>query len=138
MKAAVTVSIIFITGLCYYAMSSNNPDWSGNGNRCVGDCYESWLAENGSVVQQEKIKQIAAASSSPAELGETYYAQCIGCHGAQGGGGIGPALTGDITSKLEAYRAGETRGKQSMLMWSVAKPMTDSDINNLAAYVKTF
>ena len=137
MKAAVAVSIIFITSLCYYALSSNNPEWSGNGNRCVGDCYDSWVAENGSVVQQERAKQLAAASASPAELGKTYYAQCIGCHGAQGEGGIGPALAGNIASKLQAYRAGETLGKQSMLMWSVAKPMTDSDIENLAAYVQT-
>lgn len=137
MKAAVAVSIIFITSLCYYALSSNNPAWSGNGNRCVGDCYDSWVAENGSIVQQERAKQLAAASASPAELGKTYYTQCIGCHGAQGEGGIGPALAGDVTGKLQAYRGGETRGKQSMLMWSVAKPMTDSDIDNLAAYIQT-
>jgi cytochrome c553 len=38
-------------------------------------------------------------------------------------------------TKLTAYRAGEERGAQSAMMYPVAKPMTDQDINNIAAYV---
>jgi cytochrome c553 len=43
----------------------------------------------------------------------------------------------DISSKLTAYREGEARGAQSSMMWPVAKPMTDDDIGNLAAYIGT-
>ena len=68
-------------------------------------------------------------------------AQCIACHGAGGEGGVGPKLAGqsveDITSKLSTYRDGGTLGSQSALMWSVAKPMSDKDIRNLAEFVKT-
>jgi cytochrome c553 len=39
--------------------------------------------------------------------------------------------------KLTAYRAGEQRGGQSAMMWPVAKPMADSDIENLAAYISS-
>ena len=62
-------------------------------------------------------------------------------HGADGEGGIGPALEGqsitDIADKLIAYKNGETRGAQSALMWSQAKQLSDGDIDNIAAYVNT-
>ncbi|MEK9656490.1 MAG: c-type cytochrome, partial [Halieaceae bacterium] len=65
--------------------------------------------------------------------------QCIACHGGRGEGGIGPMLAGqtaaDIVAKLAAYRAGEERGAQSAMMYPVAKPMTDADLDNIAAYV---
>ena len=41
----------------------------------------------------------------------------------------------DIVAKLTAYRAGEERGAQSAMMYPGAQPMTDQDIENLAAYV---
>ena len=41
----------------------------------------------------------------------------------------------DIVAKLTAYRAGEGRGAQSAMMYPVAKPMTDADINNIGAYI---
>jgi len=41
----------------------------------------------------------------------------------------------DIVAKLTAYRAGEERGAQSAMMYPVAKPMTDADLDNIAAFV---
>ena len=141
MKNPIVYFSIGLTGLLYYAMTANNPAWSGNTHRCVGECFDAYIAQNGTPAQQEVRKQEVLAQASPAELGKAYYAQCIGCHGANGGGGVGPQLAGKgvdyITNRLVAYRAGDTVGNQSMLMWSVAKPMTDTDINNLAEYVET-
>ena len=141
MKNPIVYFSIGLTGLLYYAMTANNPAWSGNTHRCTGACFDAYVAQNGTPAQQEVRKQEVLAQASPAELGKTYYAQCIGCHGANGEGGVGPQLAGqssfDIQSKLMSYRAGETLGNQSMLMWSVAKPMTDVDIDNLSAYVET-
>ena len=106
----------------------------------MGECYEDWKAANGGgIADVETAKQVALAAASPAALGEKYYGQCIACHGSRGEGGIGPMLAGqagsDIVAKLTAYRAGEERGAQSAMMYPVAKPMTDADIDNLAAYV---
>lgn len=141
MKNPIVWFVAFTFGLCYYALASNDPAWSGNGNRCVGDCYQEYVATNGTIIEQEQRKQELLAQASPAELGKRYYAQCIGCHGANGEGGVGPKLAGQdaltITNKLVSYRSGETLGAQSALMWSVAKPMTDADIDNLGAYVET-
>ena len=38
---------------------------------------------------------------------------------------------------VTAYRNGEERGAQSAMMWPVAKPMADADIDNLAAYLSS-
>ncbi len=132
-----------VAGVIWYAMGTNNPEWTGNQNACVGECYEAWQADNGgNIAEVEAEKQAALAAASPEALGEAYYGQCVACHGGGGEGGIGPMLAGqaseDIVAKLTTYRAGEPRGAQSAMMWPVAKPMSDDDIANLAAYVATF
>lgn len=132
--------LVAVSGVIYAGTTGNNPEWTGNKNVCVGECYEAWKEANGgSIAAVEAEKQAAMAAASPEKLGEAYYGQCIACHGGGGEGGIGPQLAGqaadDIVAKLTAYRAGEQRGAQSAMMWPVAKPMTDTDISNIAAYV---
>ena len=77
----------------------------------------------------------------PADKGKRLYPVCAACHGGKGEGGIGPALAGQtsdaIASKLAAYKAGETIGAQSALMWGQAAGLSEEDIANLAAYIST-
>lgn len=136
----VAAFVVVVSGLIWIGTQGNNADWTGNRNQCVGECYENWKTENGGgIAEVEGIKQAALAAASPAALGEKYYGQCIACHGGRAEGGIGPTLAGqpttDIVAKLTAYRAGEERGPQSSMMYPVAKPMSDVDIDNIAAYV---
>jgi len=136
----VAAFIVIISGLIWVGTNTNDDDWTGNRNQCIDECYEDWKATNGGgIADVEQAKQVALAAATPAALGEKYYGQCIACHGGRGEGGIGPQLAGqvttDIVAKLTAYRAGEERGAQSAMMYPVAKPMTDQDINNIAAYV---
>ena len=97
---------------------------------------------NGSPAEIEKQKRLLAANSSPAELGAKLYSGCAACHGGNGEGGVGPALVGqtseEIISKLVAYKNGETRGAQSVLMWGQSAGLSDADMQNLAAYIITF
>ena len=78
---------------------------------------------------------------APADKGKQLYPVCAACHGGKGEGGIGPALAGQtsdaIASKLAAYKAGETIGAQSALMWGQAAGLSEEDIANLAAYIST-
>ena len=139
-SSLIAAFVVVVSGLIWVGTQSNNADWTGNRNQCVGECYEEWKATHGGgIAEVEGAKQLALAAASPAALGEKYYGQCIACHGSGGEGGIGPMLAGqassDIVSKLTAYRAGEERGAQSAMMYPVAKPMTDADIENLAAFV---
>ena len=81
---------------------------------------------------------IAAVAALP---GEAKYAACGACHGSNGGGGVGPALAGQtvqyIVGRLNQYKAGEKVGNQSNMMWGQAAGLSDTDINDLAEYIKT-
>ena len=82
------------------------------------------------------------AFSADKELGEARYNQtCIACHGPAGKGVASyPKVSGKEISytvaKLEAYRKGIKQGANSALMIMMAKPLTDEEIANLAAYLK--
>jgi cytochrome c553 len=79
--------------------------------------------------------QVAVVDELP---GKAKYAACGACHGAQGGGGVGPALAGQtveyIVGRLNQYRAGEKVGNQSNLMWGQAAGLSDQDIADIAEY----
>ena len=87
------------------------------------------------VVNIEGGTQVAVVEALP---GEAKYASCGACHGANGGGGVGPALAGQsveyIVGRLNQYKAGEKVGSQSNLMWGQAAGLSDQDIQDLAEY----
>lgn len=75
--------------------------------------------------------------------GETRYNEsCIACHGPAGKGVASyPKISGNkvgyTIDKLETYRSGEKVGPNSALMIMMAKPLSDEEIANLAAYLET-
>ena len=89
-------------------------------------------------VKGEGIVQVAAIEDLP---GKAKYAVCSACHGATGGGGMGPALAGQtveyIVDRLHSYKAGETVGAKSGLMWGQAANLSETDIQDLSEYIKT-
>ena len=91
-----------------------------------------------SVVTVAGESAVAAFAALP---GEAKYAACGACHGAQGGGGVGPALAGQtveyIVGRLNQYKAGEKVGNQSNLMWGQAAGLSDQDMTELAEYIIT-
>jgi len=134
--AVFLASGIIVTALANSSLEiRDRPDT----NLCIGECYQAYLASNGTIVEQVQAQAAAAAAMNPAELGKVAYVACQSCHGVGGEGGVGPQLQGRdaayITSALTAYKNRETRGEQSGLMWGVAVPMSDSDINNIAEFV---
>ena len=76
------------------------------------------------------------------EQGEIRYKEsCVSCHGQAGkGAGSYPKISGNEISytveKLRAYREGIKQGPNSALMIMMAKPLTDEEIENLAAYLE--
>ena len=80
--------------------------------------------------------------SEDKEAGEARYIKtCINCHGPAGKGVASyPKVSGNeisyTKSKLETYRDGVKIGPNSSLMIMMAKPLTDEEIANLAAYLK--
>lgn len=89
-------------------------------------------------VAGQGIMQVAAIEELP---GKAIYAACSACHGANGGGGVGPALAGKtheyIMGRLKAYKAGETIGAQSSMMWGNASRLSDEEIHQVTEYIET-
>ena len=71
---------------------------------------------------------------------------CMACHGPAGGGNPGPAYPGVagqqsayVQRRLEEYRAGTTSQRDPKLfniMATIAKPLTDEEIQSLASYLQ--
>lgn len=132
---------VFALGLSAWGMQHNGRE-QASVSACYGSCYTEWEASNGGVVAIAQAQAEAKAEASPAELGQGLYLGCVACHGTNGGGGVGPQLAGQsadvILGKLQRYGNGETLGPQSALMWSQAAQLSDSDMENISAYVATF
>ena len=73
---------------------------------------------------------------------ELYQSVCRNCHGPTAKGMASfPKLAGQeaayLSTQLAEYRAGVTLGFNTALMAPHAKPLSDQDILNLAAYIAT-
>lgn len=72
--------------------------------------------------------------------GKASSGMCAGCHGAKGTAMIPtyPNLAGQnqqyLVSALKAYRSKKRNGGQAAVMQGMAGALSDSDIDNLAAY----
>ncbi|WP_412028937.1 c-type cytochrome [Deinococcus yunweiensis] len=97
---------------------------------------------------QEPVEQAAAAQTAgDVKAGETIYASnCSGCHGADGKGVVGPSLVTADGPKawtdaqlLTTLREGKTPERElsaAMPRFTEAQ-ISDSDVTNLHAYIKT-
>jgi cytochrome c553 len=80
------------------------------------------------------------AQAGDAAAGKAKSVMCTSCHGANGKAAIPtyPNLAGQNAAYLEMalkdYKNGKRNGAQSAIMAGMAKPLTDADIANLAAY----
>jgi len=79
-------------------------------------------------------------AAGDAAAGKTKSATCAGCHGAVGvsANPLWPNLAGQqsgyLVKQLKAFRDG---GRADPMMAPMAKPLSDADIDNLAAYFST-
>jgi len=79
----------------------------------------------------------SAIQAADIDAGKQKSATCAGCHGAAGlsNNPLWPNLAGQQTAylvkQLKAFRTGE---RKDPMMEPMAKPLTDDDIANLAAY----
>ncbi len=81
--------------------------------------------------------QALALAAGDAAAGKAKSAVCAGCHGPEGisSNPVWPNIAGQkdqyIMIQLKAFREGT---RTNPLMSPMAKPLTDADIENLAAY----
>ena len=108
------------------------------------DYTKAQLADIEDRIKPYSVLNVAGAvelEPVPSLAGEAKYAACSACHGANGGGGVGPQLSGQtseyIVNRLTQYKNGEKVGSQSNLMWAQAGMLSETDITDLADYVST-
>ena len=106
---------------------------------CTGECYQEYVALNGTPAEIEQKKR-ALAEGDPFSSIRSLWAGCVACHGADGGGGIGPMLAGqssdDIINKLTIYKNGGQIGAQSALMWGQASMLSEKDIETIGEFIE--
>ena len=106
---------------------------------CTDECYEEYVAVNGTVVEIEQRKRELANADEFSSI-RSLWAGCAACHGADGGGGIGPMLAGqssdDIINKLTIYKNNGQIGAQSALMWGQAAMLSEKDIETIGNFIQ--
>jgi cytochrome c553 len=105
------------------------------------------LGANPAAAQNAAAAQGAPpAQSAPDAVaaGREKFVQCASCHGADGRSTVMPQYpkiggqTAEyVVNALKAYRDGRRLGTYAAIMAAVAKPLSDADIANLAAYVES-
>jgi cytochrome c553 len=98
----------------------------------------------GSSPAAAQIAPAAQSASDALAAGREKYVQCASCHGADGRSTVMPQYpkiggqTAEyVVNALKAYRDGRRLGTYAAIMAAVAKPLSDADIANLAAYVES-
>lgn len=130
---AITVffMLMIYPNMAYSGYSSNSS--------CTGECYAEYVALNGTPSEIEQRKQALANLDEFSDI-RSLWAGCAACHGADGGGGIGPMLAGqssdDIISKLTIYKNNGQIGSQSALMWGQAAMLSEKDIETIGKFIE--
>jgi len=137
--------IIFTTTtlIATISVAYANLEYKGQGSNssCYGECYQKYVALNGTTVEIEQRKQALAAQDEFSSI-KGLWAGCAACHGQEGQGmGAFPKLAGQskdyISNRLYAYKNKEQIGAMSSTMWSQAGMLTDDQITTLSKYIET-
>jgi len=136
--------LIGICGFMYGLLvhTYDNLEYKGypRATACYGECYEKYVEENGTVVEQLKAKQ-AEAASDPFSSIRGLWAGCAACHGQNGQGmGAFPALAGQnseyIIDRLTTYKNRGQVGAMSSTMWAQAGMLSDQEIETLGKFIE--
>ena len=133
--AGCGVIIGFITFFIYPNIEVKNQP---SNRSCTGMCYAMEVERNGTVVDILRAQQAAALGDPFSDI-RSLWSGCAACHGADGGGGIGPKLAGQtaeyISGRLTTYKNNGTVGAQSALMWGQAGMLSDKDIQTIGDFI---
>ena len=90
------------------------------------------------------VASFAPAIAGDAAAGKAKFAICAGCHGPAGTGNAAlnyPKLTGleeaYVAQQLRDFKSGKRTGPQAATMKAMTAPLSEADMDNLAAYVAT-
>ena len=106
---------------------------------CTGECYEEYVALNGTVVEIEQRKRELASQDEFSSI-RGLWAGCAACHGQKGEGmGAFPKLSGQtseyIIDRLTTYKNRGNVGAMSSTMWAQAGMLSEDDIETIGKFI---
>ena len=116
--------------------------YSGNSSNssCTGECYEEYVALNGTSVDILRAKQALAAGDPFSDI-RSLWGGCAACHGQEGQGmGVFPKLAGQnkdyIVGRLNAYKNREQVGSMSSTMWAQAGMLSAEQMDLIGEFIQ--
>ena len=140
-ELGMTLMGVLAIGIFFVAKVYPNLEYTGasSNSSCTGQCYIDYVALNGTSVEIEQRKQALAAGDPFSDI-RSLWAGCAACHGADGGGGVGPKLAGqgadDIIGKLTTYKNKGEIGPMSAMMWGQAAMLSEKEIKMIGDYIQ--
>jgi cytochrome c553 len=112
-----------------------------NNNSCIDECYEEYVALNGTAYEIERRKQALAATDEFSAI-KPLWSGCAACHGQQGEGmAVFPKLAGQsaeyIVGRLNTYKNRGEVGPMSATMWGQAGMLSATDMDMIGKYIET-
>ena len=117
-------------------------EYSGvsGGHSCTGECYEEYVAINGTASEIERKKNELASQDEFSSI-RSLWAGCAACHGQNGEGmAVFPALAGQssdyIIDRLTTYKNRGEVGAMSSTMWAQAGMLSEQDIETIGKFIE--
>jgi alcohol dehydrogenase (cytochrome c) len=83
-------------------------------------------------------QEVSTVASTPLEHGHALFSQyCSGCHGAAGGGGVGPALTGESSRKDRAQAIAFIKEPIAPMPKLYPTPLSEADVADVATFIES-
>jgi cytochrome c553 len=132
----------FAITVFFMIMIYPNMAYSGysSSSSCTGECYEEYVALNGTAPEMEKRKQALANLDEFSDI-RSLWAGCAACHGAEGQGmGPFPKLAGQssayIVDRLNTYKNKGQVGSMSATMWAQAGMLSADQMEQIGKFIE--
>ena len=75
MKNVIVAALVVVAGIILTSNVTSSLEIKGHPdiNKCIGECYAQYVADNGNIVEQEVRRAEAAKAMSPAELCKSVF-----------------------------------------------------------------
>jgi len=112
----------------------------GGGHSCTGECYEEYVAINGTPSEIERRKQALANLDEFSDI-RSLWAGCAACHGQAGEGmAVFPKLAGQssayIVDRLNTYKNRGQVGAMSSTMWAQASMLSADQMDQIGKFIE--
>ena len=119
-----------------------NMAYSGysSSSSCTDECYEQYVALNGTAPEIEQRKQALANLDEFSDI-RSLWAGCAACHGAEGQGmGPFPKLAGQssayIVDRLNTYKNRGQVGPMSSTIWAQASMLSADQMDQIGKFIE--